>query len=127
MIATQPPIVAAEFGGIFAPELLKIAEPFLVGEDELFMSANREPVDGDYSRSFTYSCYDSDEGEVRIRYEDIHQQPPSTWDKETSFDVVVATGSDSWDLTMTQKAINAAIALHRHLGHDKPFGPYSER
>lgn len=63
---------------------------------------------------FAYTSYDSDEGVVNITYY------PITGDVETieeGHDVSIQTGSDVWSLLETQFAINAAIALHMHLGH----------
>lgn len=105
------------------------ADPFIV--DGIFMGAARAPVQETINSvpalTFVYSRYDSDEGEVRITYTNVDETEVEEWSSDDSFDVAVSTGSDTWDLSKTASSIAAAVALHQHLGRDKPYGPFAQR
>jgi hypothetical protein len=69
------------------------------------------------SVTFTYTCWDSNEGAVIIKYTNIDgdDAAPSWGDPEAPWDVEITTGSDVWGLNQTRSAINDACDLHEAL------------
>lgn len=74
-----------------------------------------DPVSEGDTITFTYICYDSDEGEVNIAFKTICGSDASDPDAE-GFDVIITTGSDTWDVAETASAVADAVALHAALG-----------
>lgn len=76
------------------------------------LSASEPVYEGD-TITFTYSAFDSEEGDVMLVLRDQNGEDARTAEY---FDAEIQTGSDCWDFEDTVSAINDALALHKALG-----------